>query len=220
MAPDPKSFLLNDELHAYLLAHSEPLDEIQRDLIAETAALGEMSRMQISPEEGALLNLLVRLTRARRVVEVGTFTGYSSLCMARGLQPDGRLLCCDVSEEWTSIASRYWARAGLADRIELVIAPAAQTLAALPAEATIDLSFIDADKASYATYFAELVERTRAGGLICVDNTLWSGRVVDPNEDDDDVQAIRAFNDQVTADPRVEALMLPIADGLTLLSRK
>jgi len=219
MAPDPKSFLLNDVLHSYLVAHSSPHDGIVDDLVRETAALGPESGMQIAPEEGLLLMLLVRLTGARRVVEVGTFTGFSALCMARALPAGGHLLCCDVNEEWTSIARRYWERAGVADRIELRLGPAADTLTSLPPDPVIDMSFIDADKGGYLTYYEELLPRTRPGGLICVDNTLWSGRVVDPEQRDDNVEAIRAFNDRVAADDRVDCVLLPVADGLTLIRK-
>jgi caffeoyl-CoA O-methyltransferase len=211
----PKSFQLSPAIHDYLVAHGTPPDEVQRELIAETTALGPLSMMQVAPEQGALLTLLVSLLDTRRAVEVGTFTGYSSLCIARGLAPGGTLLCCDVSEEWTSIARRAWDRAGVADRIDLRIAPAAETLAALPDEPHIDLAFIDADKEGYITYYEELVPRLRPNGVLLVDNVLWSGNVVDPAADDANTRAIRAFNDHATADPRTQTVMLPIADGLT-----
>ena len=216
----PKGVGLAPDVYDYLLAHSTPVDEVQRSLIAETQALGGIARMQVSPEQGALLTLLVQLSGARRVVEVGTFTGYSALCLARGLPPGGTLLCCDVNEEWTAIGRRHWERAGLADRIELRIAPAADTLRSLPAEPAIDLAFIDADKPGYPTYFDELVPRLRQGGLLLVDNVLWSGRVVDPTDDEEDTRAIRAFNDKVVADERVDVVMLPVADGLSLVRRR
>jgi caffeoyl-CoA O-methyltransferase len=151
---------------------------------------------------------------------VGTFTGFSSICIARGLAPGGRLLCCDVSEEYTAIARQAWVAAGVDDRIELRLAPGLETLQGLPAEPTIDLVFIDADKGGYAGYFDELVPRVRAGGLLLVDNTLWSGRVVDDTADDADTVAIRAFNDKVAADDRVESYLLPIGDGLTLVRKR
>jgi len=216
----PKSFQLSSEIHAYLLAHGTPLDDVQRDLIERTAALGPIARMQIAPEQGALLELLVRLAGARSAVEVGTFTGYSALCIARGLGPEGHLLCCDVSEEWTAVARGAWDRAGVADRIELRIAPAAETLSTLPPEPSIDFAFVDADKGGYLDYFEALVPRLRPGGLLAVDNVLWSGRVVDPSADDSDTRAIRTFNDHVAADPRVTTVMLPIADGLTLCQKR
>lgn len=216
----PKSFLLDDTLARYLVEHCEPLDDVQRDLIEETAALGAVAGMQIAPEQGAFMTLLTRVLGARRAVEVGTFTGYSALCIARGLGPDGRLLCCDVNEEWTAIARRAWARAGLDDRIELRLAPAIETLRSLPTDDPIDLAFIDADKQSYAAYYEELVARLRPGGLLLADNVLWGGAVVDPSADDPDVRAIRAFNDLVTADPRVEAVLVPVADGLTVARKR
>ena len=152
----------------------------------------------------------------RRAVEIGTFTGYSALCIARALPADGTLLCCDVSEEWTSVGRRYWERAGVAGAITLALGPALETLRALPADATFDLAFIDADKPSYLAYYEELVPRVAPGGLILVDNTLWSGRVVDPDAHDPDTDAIRAFNAHVAADPRTDTVLLPVGDGLTL----
>lgn len=172
--------------------------------------------MQIGDDQGQLLTFLARLIGARRAVEVGTFTGYSGLCIARGLTSDGSLLCCDVSEDWTAIARRAWQRAGLDDRIELRLAPAADTLRALPSDADIDLVFIDADKGGYSTYWDELVPRVRAGGLLLADNVLWSGEITDGSTTDRDVVALRGFNDQVTADRRVEVVVLPAFDGLTI----
>jgi caffeoyl-CoA O-methyltransferase len=176
--------------------------------------------MQIAPEQGAFMTLLARAIGAKRVIEVGTFTGYSALCIARGLPDEGRLLACDVSEEWTAIAARYWKRAGVADRIELRLGPALDTLRALPVEARFDMGFIDADKPSYPAYYEEILVRLRPGGLILVDNVLWFGRVVDPAADDPQTAAIRAFNDQVAADPRVDCSMLPVSDGLTILRKR
>jgi caffeoyl-CoA O-methyltransferase len=204
----------------YLVAHSSPPDELVQRLIAETAALGGISGMQISPDEGAFLTLVARLARAESAVEVGTFTGYSSICIARGLAPKGHLLCCDVNAEWTSIARRYWSEAGLADKIELRLAPAADTLRALPDEPIFDLAFIDADKTGYPTYWAEIVPRMRAGGAIVVDNVLQRGRVVDEAANEDNVVAIRRFNDMVVADTRVDVAMLPIRDGVTLAVKR
>jgi caffeoyl-CoA O-methyltransferase len=166
------------------------------------------------------MSLLARLVDARFAVEVGTFTGYSSICLARGLAPGGRLLCCDVSEEWTAIAREHWVQAGVDDRIELVIGPAADTLRALPADPPIDLAFIDADKGGYRTYWDEVVRRLRPGGLVLVDNVLWGGRVVDEADQSDDTVAIRALNDHVASDERVDAVLLPIADGLTIARRR
>jgi predicted O-methyltransferase YrrM len=219
MANAPKSFQLSSDVHAYLVAHGTPVDEIQQELIAATEALGPISRMQVAPEQGALLTMLCRLVDARHAVEVGTFTGYSALCLARGLSADGQLVCCDVSDEWTSIGRPYWERAGVADRIELRLGPAADTLRAMPTDSNIDLAFIDADKGGYLTYYEELLPRLRPNGLILVDNVLWSGRVADPEATDADTEAIRAFNDHVADDDRVDTVMLPIADGLTLLRK-
>jgi caffeoyl-CoA O-methyltransferase len=217
---DPKAVSVTPAVHAYLVAHSSPLDDVARDLIAETEALGAVHAMQIAPEQGQLLTILTRLVGASRAVEVGTFTGFSSLCIARGLAPGGTLLCCDVSEEWTTIARRAWERAGLTDRIELRLAPAIETLRALPPDPVLDLAFIDADKGSYRAYWDELVPRLRPGGLLLVDNVLWSGRVVDVAVDDADTEAIRRFNDHALGDDRVDLVMLPLVDGLTVALRR
>jgi caffeoyl-CoA O-methyltransferase len=219
-AVSPRSFLLSPDLQDYLVAHTAPIDEVQRDLIARTAALGDISRMQVGPEQGALLTLLCRAIGAQRAVEVGTFTGYSGLCIARGLAEAGSLLCCDVNEEWTAIARDAWQRAGVADRITLRLAPALDTLRALPAEPHLDFAFLDADKGGYRAYAEELIPRLRPDGLLLVDNVLWSGRVIDPAADDQDTGHIRAFNDWLVADARVECVMLPVADGLTIARRR
>ena len=216
----PRSFLIDDVLNDYLLAHTTPADEVQRSLIDATQALGDISGMQIAIDQGNLLTLLVRIVGARRVVEVGTFTGYSALCLARGLPDDGHLLCCDVSEEWTAIGREHWDRAGVGDKIELRIGPGADTPAALPAEPQFDLAFVDADKPSYVRYVDELVPRLRAGGLLLIDNVLWSGNVVDPAMTDDNTEAIRRCNDHVAAHPELESLILPIGDGLTLARKR
>ncbi len=216
----PKSFLLSQELHDYILAHTSPLDDVQRWLIAETQKLGGISGMQVAPEQGAFLTILTASLGARRAVEVGTFTGYSALCIARGLAEGGTLLCCDVSEEWTALARQTWQRAGVADRIELRIAPAAETLRSLPGEPHLDLAFVDADKPGYRGYAEELIPRLRPGGLLLVDNVLWGGSVLDPDSDRRDADHIRAFNDWLAADPRVESVLLPIADGLTVARRR
>ncbi|MGH9185841.1 MAG: O-methyltransferase [Acidimicrobiales bacterium] len=215
-----KSAHVPPNVHQYLVAHSTPLDEVQVDLIAETAELGGVSQMQVAPEQGLFLTLLARMLGATSAVEVGTFTGFSSLCIARGLAPGGRLLCCDVSEEWTAVARRYWARAGVDDRIELRIGLALDTLRAMPVEPAVDLAFIDADKVSYVAYWDELIPRLRSGGVVTVDNVLWSGRVADPSAEDADTVAIRAFNRHAVADDRVELVMLPIADGLTIARKR
>jgi caffeoyl-CoA O-methyltransferase len=216
-----RTFTVTDQIRDYAVARgSWQPDEVVEQLRAETLALGRASGMQIGHDQAQLLTLLTRLVGARTAVEVGTFTGYSALSIARGLAPGGTLLCCDVSEEWTGIARRAWARAGVADLIELRIAPALQTLAALPREADLDLVFIDADKPSYAAYWDELVPRVRSGGLLLADNVLWSGEVVDDDAHGTDLDALRAFNDKVAADPRVEVVVLPAFDGLTLARRR
>jgi predicted O-methyltransferase YrrM len=207
-------------LYEYLVAHNPAPDAVMRDLAAETAALGPISIMQVAVEQGAFLTFLARLLGARRAVEVGTFTGYSAISIARGLTPDGRLLCCDVSEEWAAIARRYFERAGLADRITLRIAPAIETLRALPRTPEIDLAFIDADKTGYRGYYEELLPRLRPGGVIGFDNVLWSGSVADPAKTSDDTVALRALNDVLVTDERVDVVMLPISDGLTLARKR
>jgi caffeoyl-CoA O-methyltransferase len=207
------------EINAYLLAHCEPADDVLHDLTEETHRdLGGRAGMQITQDEGELLTMLVRLVGARQAVEVGTFTGYSSICIARGLADDGRLLCCDVSEEYTSVARRYWERAGLADRIELRIAPAVETLRSLPEEPSLDFAFVDADKTGYASYVAELVPRLRPGGLLVLDNMLWSGEVLDPQ--DDDGRAVADLNDALLADDRLDVVLLPVRDGVSLARKR
>ncbi len=220
MADSPKSFFLTPELHEYLVAHTTPVDDVQRALIAETAALGGISMMQISPEQGAFMTILTRLVGAKNAVEVGTFTGYSAISIARGLPDDGHLLCCDVSDEWTSVGRRYWEQAGVADKIELKIAFAVETLRALPTDPEIDLAFIDADKPNYPAYYEELLARLSPRGVILVDNTLWNGAVIGGDAKDENLAAIRAFNDQVASDPRVESVILTIGDGLTLIRKR
>ncbi len=216
-----RSFLVTDVVRSYAVAHgSWRPDMVVRELQAETAGLGDAAGMQIGDDQGQLLTMLVRLTGARRAVEVGTFTGYSSMCIARGLAEGGSLLCCDVSEEWTEIGRRAWDAAGLADRIELRIGPALDTLRALPVAADIDLAFIDADKPGYAAYWAELVPRVRPGGLVLVDNVLWSGRITEPDVSDRNITALRDFNDLVASDDRVETVVLTAFDGLTIARRR
>jgi len=207
-------------LNAYLTAHSTPPDAILRELATETAERypNDVS-LQIAPEEGTFLTLMARISRARSAIEVGTFTGYSSICIARGLGGGGRLLCCDVSEEWTSVARKYWEKAGLVDRIELRLGPALDTLRALPDEELFDLAFIDADKISYPRYWTEIVPRVRPGGVIMVDNTFSHGRVLDAGNDNPSVIAVRAMNDQAAADERVELIMVPLGDGLTVAAK-
>jgi caffeoyl-CoA O-methyltransferase len=204
----------------YLLAHCSPADRVLRDLAEETHAKFPPAdaEMQISHDEGELLTMLVRLTGVRYAVEVGTFTGYSSICIARGLQPGGRLLACDVSPEWTGIARGYWERAGLTDRIELRLAPALETLRGLDADPVIDFGFVDADKTGYPDYYDELVPRLRPGGLLVFDNVLRGGRVLHPSERSD--QVVAALNDRIVTDERVESVMLPVRDGVTLVRKR
>ncbi len=221
MADGPKSFHLSSEIHDYLVAHGTPPDGVQQKLIAATSELGGISMMQVAPEQGALLTLLTRLIGARQAIEVGTFTGYSALCIAMGLPDDGRLVCCDVSDEWASVGRPHWKEADIASKIDLRIAPAGETLASLREEAgdtrPYDLAFIDADKTGYDSYFEALLGLIRPGGLILVDNVLWMGSVVDDANQTDDTKAIRAFNDKVAADARVDCVMASISDGLTFL---
>ena len=214
-----KGLSLTAELHQYLLSHSTPPDEITADLIAETrAVLPEDAVMQVAPEQAAFLRLLTGLMGVRNAVEVGTFTGLSSLSIAQGLADGGRLTCFDISEEFTGIARRYWKRAGVDDRVELRIGPAAERLRELPPEPHLDLVFIDADKGGYPSYWNELVPRVRPGGVLLVDNVLWSGEVMDPR--DESGRAVAAFNDIARDDTRVELVILPIADGLTMARRR
>ncbi|MGY6501855.1 MAG: O-methyltransferase [Acidimicrobiales bacterium] len=214
---DPKQLGLGAELHRYLVDHGTPPDDLLSDLIAETRErFGDRAGMQIDPAQGPFLTMLARLLDARVVVEVGTFTGYSSICLARGIVPGGHLLCLDVSETFTAVARSYWQRAGLDDRIELRIGPAIDTLSTLPDDPPVDLAFIDADKGGYLDYYEALVPRMRPGGVIAIDNVLWSGAVVDPSRDDADTEAIRRFNDLVASDQRVDVVMLPLSDGVTL----
>jgi caffeoyl-CoA O-methyltransferase len=211
---------LTPAIYEYLVAHNPAADAVLRDLAAETAALGPVSRMQIAVEQGALLTLLARLIGARRAVEIGTFTGYGAISIARGLAPDGRLLCCDLSEEWTAIARRYFTRAGLADRIDLRIGPALETIGALPDRPELDLVFIDADKTNHRNYYETLLPRVRPNGVIVVDNVLWGGHAADPSDTSEDTVAIRALNDLLARDARVETVMLPVADGITIARKR
>jgi predicted O-methyltransferase YrrM len=217
----PRSDHLSHELNDYILAHSTPADALLADLAEVTAArFPDFTSLQIGPEQGRFMTMLTRLAGARSAVEVGTFTGYSSICLARGLADGGRLLCCDVSEEWTSLARQYWHKAGVADRVELRLGPGLDTLRALPADATLDISFIDADKEGYIGYWDEIVPRTRPGGLVLVDNTIFHNAVLDLANDSASAQGVRDFNDHALADDRVELVLLPVGDGLTLARRK
>ena len=217
----PKSFLLTEQLQRYLVEHSLPLDDVQRSLIAETAALGDISQMQIAPEQGAFFTVLTAALGVRSAVEVGTFTGYSALSIARGLAGGGHLLCCDVSEEWTSIGRRHWELAGVSDRIELRIGPASATLRSLPAAASIDLAFIDADKRSNRDYTEQLLPRLRPGGVLLIDNVLSGGAVLHGDAaQDDPVAHIRAFNDWLAGHQAFDSVMLPVADGITMARKR
>jgi caffeoyl-CoA O-methyltransferase len=213
--------IVNPMVSDYLLTHCTPADDLLRELAAETRrADPDAASMQVSHDEGQLLTMLTRLAGARRAVEVGVFTGYSSICIARGMPDGGHLLACDVSEKWTSIARRYWKRAGLEERIELRIAPALDTLRSLPAEPVLDLAFIDADKGNYPHYYEELVVRLRPGGLIILDNVLRGGEVADPAFQNSGAVAMRQLNDLIAGDSRVESVMLPVRDGVTLARRR
>ncbi len=212
---------LDPKLHDYLIAHRSPDDAVLEALREETReATGLRAGMQVAPEQGTFLRILVAAIGARRAIEVGTFTGYSALSIARGLPEDGWLLCCDVSEEWTSIARRYWEKAGLTDRIELRLGPAAETLRSLPEEESFDFAFIDADKTGYRTYYEEILARLRPGGLITLDNVLWHGAIVNPDAQDPDTLALRELNDYVVADDRVDSVMLALSDGLTVVRKR
>jgi caffeoyl-CoA O-methyltransferase len=218
---DVRALTVTPDLQDYAVAHgSYRVDEVLADLRAETEKLGSHASMQVGPDQGQLLTFLTQLIGARQAVEVGTFTGYSSLCIARGLPADGKLICCDISDEWTSIGRRAWQRAGLADRIELRLGRGLDVLRELPRNPHLDLVFVDADKVGYVSYWNELVPRVRAGGLLLADNVLWSGRIVDDSSDDATLHALRAFNDMVALDERVEAVILTAFDGLTLARKR
>lgn len=214
-----KGIRMTPELYDYVLAHNPPLSPVQRSLVDLThTALPGVAVKQIAREQGPLLAFLVRLTGARHVVEVGTFTGLSSLSMAQALPADGKLITLDISEEWTAYARDAWEQAGVADRVELRIGAALDSLRAMPADPHIDLAFIDADKEGYVDYWEELVPRLRPGGLIVADNVLFSGEVLTP-ETSRTGAAVTAFNEHVAADKRMDSVMLAIADGLTLARR-
>jgi len=216
------SFLLPERLAEYYAGVAVREPPLFAELRRETAKLPQ-AVMQIAPEQGQLMAILVRLMGAKRCIEVGVFTGYSSLAVASALPDDGELLACDVSEEWCAIARRYWQKAGVDRKIRLVLAPAVQTLdreLAAGKAGAYDFAFIDADKPAYPDYLERCLKLLRPGGLIAVDNTLWSGRVADPAERDKDTEALRAFNTRVSRDERVDLCLVPIADGLTLLRKR
>ena len=210
---------ITSELYAYVLAHRSERDPVLAALAAVTAQLGGVSLMQVAPEQGAFLTLLTRAIGARSAVEVGTFTGYSALCIARGLPGDGRLLCCDINEEWTAIGRRHWEKAGVASKIDLRIAPALETLRALPASTQFDLAFIDADTTGYRAYYEEILARLRPNGLVLFDNVLWQGHVTQRDTTDESTRALQALNDFLASDPRVEVVMLAVADGLSIVRK-
>ena len=212
-----RSVRLSDALYDYVVKMGVRETRVQRALRAATARL-PMAGMQIGPDQGSFLQVLVKLLRARRCLEIGTFTGYSALAIALALPPGGRLVCCDVSAEWTSIARRYWKRAGVERKIDLRVAPALRTLREL--KGAFDLAFIDADKTNYAKYYERCLRLVRRGGLIAVDNTLWSGAVIDPRQQSENTRALRAFNRRLARDRRVDIALLPIGDGLTLAVRR
>ena len=220
MAEHLKFIALTPKVYEYAVAHGHNGDPLRAELAVETAKLGRISGMQIASEQGTFMAILAASIGARSAVEVGTFTGYSALCVARALPADGRLLCCDVNEEWTSVARRYWERAGVANKITLKLGPAADTLKAIPASHTFDFAFIDADKSNYLVYYEEILKRMRPNGLILLDNVLWSGAVVDESNNDENTVALRAINDFIAKDTRVEAVMLGVADGLTIVRKK
>jgi caffeoyl-CoA O-methyltransferase len=210
---------LTDELHDYMVAHGARQDDVLARVQAETAAMGSISVMQIAPDQGAFMTLLCSAIGASEAIELGTFTGYSAICIARGLAPGGRLIACELSEEFAETAARNLEAAGVADRVEIRIGPAIDTLRELPERELFDFGFIDADKPGYPAYYDELLPRMRAGGLILVDNVLQGGDVVRDDADGDSVTAIRQLNDTIAADERVDTAMVAIADGL-LLARK
>jgi predicted O-methyltransferase YrrM len=213
---------LSDAVYAYLLEASLREPPLLKALREETAKMPE-ANMQISPEQGQFMALLARLMDARRCIEVGVFTGYSSLALALALPESGRIIACDVSEEWTRVARRYWREAGVAHKIDLRISPAIDTLRSLRAnggDGSFDFAFVDADKTSYGDYYEELLKLLRPGGLIAIDNTLWAGKVADPDVQDEDTVAIREFNAKLLADQRIDLSLVPIADGLTLARKR
>ena len=214
--------LVPEAVERYVAVEISRETPLQRRLREETSRLPEAG-MQIGADQGALLAMLVRSMGARRAIEIGTFTGYSALAVASALAADGMLVCCDISEEWTSVARRYWQKAGVADRIELKLAPATETLTALIRDGgagTFDFAFIDADKTNYDAYYESCLTLLRAGGLIALDNMLWSGRVADPQVHDADTDALRVLNAKIRDDARVDACLLTVGDGVMLAQKR
>jgi caffeoyl-CoA O-methyltransferase len=217
--PD-KYVTLTPELYEYLVEHGARQDDVLRRLADETEKLGDIAIMQIAPEQGAFMMLLVRAMGARRALELGTFTGYSAICIARGLAEGGTLVTCDINGEWTEIARRYFEEAGVADRVDLRLGPALETLRALPADEPFDFAFVDADKAEYPDYYEECLRLLRPGGLIMLDNVLRGGQVLDGDDGDPRTAATREVNDRAIADERVDVAMLAVADGITLALKR
>ena len=217
-----RTLSIDDRTYDYLCDVSINEPDLLRQLREETAQL-EYSVMQISPEQGQFMSLLIKMMAAKRAIEIGTFTGYSSICVASAMPEEGRLICCDISPQWTSIAEKYWALAGLEEKIELFTQPAELTLQKLlsdGAEKTFDFIFIDADKQNYISYYEMALRLLRKGGIIAVDNTLWSGAVADPENIEPGTRAIRRFNDMLKKDTRVSSSLLTIGDGLTLILKE
>jgi caffeoyl-CoA O-methyltransferase len=210
---------LTDELHDYVVANGAREDEVLARVREETAAMGDIAVMQIAPDQGALMTMLARITGARRALEVGTFTGYSAICIARGLADGGELVACELDPERAAIAERNIEAAGLGDRVDLRVGPAAETLAKLAGSEPFDLAFIDADKTSYPAYYEAALELLRPGGLLILDNVLMDGRVLDPAESDS-AAVIARLNGEIASDPRVEIAMIAVADGLTLARKR
>jgi caffeoyl-CoA O-methyltransferase len=210
---------LDEGLHRYLVEHGARRDPLLERLAEETEALGEISIMQVAPDQGALITLLVRAIGARSALELGTFTGYSAICIARGLPAEGRLLTCEVNEEWANVARRYFREAGLADRIELRLGPALDTLRWLPEE-RFDFAFIDADKTGYPDYYEHCLRLLRRGGLLMLDNVLLGGRVLDPPSEDGSALTLAGLNERIAIDERVEVAMLGVSDGITLALKR
>jgi caffeoyl-CoA O-methyltransferase len=215
-----KFTVLDEDLYSYLVAHGARHDDVLRRLAEETARLGGISVMQVAPEQGALITLLVGAIEARRAIEVGTFTGYSAICIARGLSEDGELVTCDVNEEWANVARRYFAEAGVEDRIDMRVGPGLETLRSIPDDGGFDFAFIDADKQGYPEYYEECLRLLRPGGLLMIDNVLLGGRVTDPGPDDESARAIAKLNDAIATDERVDVAMLGISDGVTLARKR
>ncbi|GAC1390016.1 MAG: class I SAM-dependent methyltransferase [Vulcanimicrobiaceae bacterium] len=211
-----KTITLTDSLYAYLLGVSSRESDVQRALREETQARPN-ANMQIGPDQGQFMALLIQATGARRCLEIGVFTGYSALTVALALPPDGTVIACDINEEYTNIARRYWERAGVIQKIDLRIGPALETLKTL--QGPFDFAFIDADKSNYDGYYEGCLRVLRSGGLIAIDNVLWGGDVADPTKIDDDTVALRALNEKIHRDERVDLAMLPIGDGLTIVRK-